>query len=547
MSLNTMRESFKRSAPWVMGIVTAAMVITTFSGFGNNTRNGAAPTSSSGDDVIATVNGLDIKRAEYEEKISGLRQQQTMMGQPSSVLQDGFLGAQAFDQLLQAKLELLAAEKQGLTASDADVSKAREDIATQYDLRKTLGLPKTATMAEIDAAYSKNGGETFTQRTDSDTLRQSVLLQKLHDKINHQVPTTEQDVRNSYRQFHTRHILIENKKVSDEQALKSAQDVLAKAKAPGADFVALAKQYSQDPGTKDKGGDDGWIDNNTPYDEAFKKAAFTLQKGQVTPDLVKSPQFGYFIIKLDDIRDNLPKDFEKNKKTLTDQYTQSEQSKAWQTFEQGLKNDPSVKLAISDPEVRGGHTLMQAVQETDTTKRDNLMKAAMADYKTALAKDPKGSSATANNVLIGQLAGQLKQNKDAIAYFTAALKNTEDAHLHMALGQVYLQEKDDANAVIQFQAASKQAWDDQQVHQMLMGSYMQMKRTDLVAEEQKWMTDYQKQHPQPAMGLGMPGGPGGAPITVKSPSGGPAGKIHVGAPKAAADTAPAAPAPKPAQ
>ncbi|BDI28496.1 hypothetical protein CCAX7_005470 [Capsulimonas corticalis] len=557
MSLNTMRESFKRSAPWVMGFVTVAMVITTFSNLGSSLRGGAAVSNSAanGDEVVATVNGLDIKRSEYDKEIENLRQMQQMSGQPSSIMQDGFLGVRGFDQLMQTKLDMQTAEKQGLTVSDAELAKARENIATQYDIRTKLSLPKTATIADIDAAYAKAGEPTFTERVDNDALRQSVLLQKLQDKVKNAVPVTEQDVRNSYRQYHTRHILIDNKKRSDEQALKQAQDILAKAKAPGADFAALAKQYSEDPGTKDKGGDDGWIDQNTTYVDEFKKAAFTLQPGQVTPDLVKSPQYGYFIIKLDEVRDNLPKDFDKNKASLTAQYTQAQQGKAWDTFEKGLKDDPGVKITINDPAIRGGHSIMQSLSAKDQPSRDALMKAALADYQTALAKNPKSSDAASINILMGQIAGQLHQDNDAINYFKAALAHTDDAQLHMTLGQLYMKQKNDAQAIEQFQAASKQAWDDQQLHQMLMMNYMQMKHPELVKQEQQWMADYQKQHPQPANnfgGPGMPGGPAGAPTVVTAPTGVPAGAIHITTPpasgvKATAGTAPSAPAPKPAQ
>jgi parvulin-like peptidyl-prolyl isomerase len=538
MSLNTMRESFKRTGPWLMGIVTAAMVITTVSG-GFNSHSSLTQSAASDDDVVATVNGLDIKRSEYDKQFDNLRQQQVMMGQPASIMQDGIMGVQSFEQLAQAKIEMQTAEKQGLTVSDDEVTKELEDRATQLDVRTKLGLSKTATLSEIDAAFAKNGGPTFTQRMDKDAVRQSILLKKLQDKVKKQAPVTEQDVRNSYRQYHTRHILIDNKKRSDEQAQKQAQEILAKAKAPGADFGALAKQYSDDPGTKNKGGDDGWVDQKTGYVEEFTKAAFSLQPNQVTPDLVKSPQFGYFIIKLEAVRDNVPKDFDKTKTKLIADYTQSQQDKAWQDYEKTLREDPTVKYTFNDPALEGGHNLARLSSAKDQAGRDAMMKEAMADYKKALAKDPKGARAAGINVLLGQIASQMKQNKDAIAYYTAAVATSDDAQLHMALGQAYMEDKNNDKAVEQFQAASKQAWDDQQVHQMLMGSYLQMKRMDLVAQEQKWMTDYQKNHPQPSMNLGGPGAPSGTPITVQSPSGGPAGKIHVGAP--------AAPAPKPAQ
>jgi peptidyl-prolyl cis-trans isomerase D len=72
--------------------------------------------------------------------------------------------------------------------------------------------------------------------------------------------------------------------------------VHAKVTASGADFAALARQYSEDPGSKDSGGDLGWFPRGRMVKE-FEDAAFKLSPGEIS-EPIKS-QFGYHILKLE--------------------------------------------------------------------------------------------------------------------------------------------------------------------------------------------------------------------------------------------------------
>ncbi len=86
-------------------------------------------------------------------------------------------------------------------------------------------------------------------------------------------------------------------KKDNEESKKKAEEVLALVKKPGSDFGALAKQYSQDPGSKDKGGDLDFVKKGTfvsEFDDVIFKDDF--KAGDVWPDLVES-QFGWHIIK----------------------------------------------------------------------------------------------------------------------------------------------------------------------------------------------------------------------------------------------------------
>ncbi|USN53061.1 MAG: protein translocase subunit SecD [Candidatus Nomurabacteria bacterium] len=87
----------------------------------------------------------------------------------------------------------------------------------------------------------------------------------------------------------------------NEEVRKKAQDVLAQALQPDADFAQLAQLYSEDPGSKDNGGDLGFAQQGT-FVQEFDDVLFgDLAVGQVYPELVES-QFGLHIIKKTDER-----------------------------------------------------------------------------------------------------------------------------------------------------------------------------------------------------------------------------------------------------
>ncbi len=103
---------------------------------------------------------------------------------------------------------------------------------------------------------------------------------------------------------HAHHILITGK--DDAAALKQAQDVLAQLKA-GKDFGALAQQYSKDPGSAHNGGDLGWAERSA-FVAPFADALFGMAVGEIKGPV--KTQFGYHIIRLDEIQPAKGKSFE---------------------------------------------------------------------------------------------------------------------------------------------------------------------------------------------------------------------------------------------
>lgn len=112
---------------------------------------------------------------------------------------------------------------------------------------------------------------------------------------------------------HARHILITGK--DDATALAQAQQVLAQVKA-GKDFGALAGQYSQDSGSAKNGGDLGFSDR-AAFVKPFADALFGMKVGEVAGPV--KTQFGYHIIRLEEIQPGKAKSFEEARPDLETQ------------------------------------------------------------------------------------------------------------------------------------------------------------------------------------------------------------------------------------
>ena len=123
------------------------------------------------------------------------------------------------------------------------------------------------------------------------------------DKIEAYYKAHERDF-NKAKKVKARHILIktpQNATDSDQEAAKAkAEKLIAQIKS-GTSLENLAKENSEDPGSKDKGGELGWFEKGQMVPE-FEEAAFGMKKGDLTPAPVKT-MFGYHIIRVDDIQE----------------------------------------------------------------------------------------------------------------------------------------------------------------------------------------------------------------------------------------------------
>jgi peptidyl-prolyl cis-trans isomerase D len=122
-------------------------------------------------------------------------------------------------------------------------------------------------------------------------------------------------------QREVRHILLQVADPKDDAAVKAKAEGILKRAQSGEDFAKLAQEFSQDPGSAQKGGDLGWADRKA-YVGPFADAAFGMKEGEIKGPV--KTQFGYHILKLDGIRPTAVKTFEQAKNDLVAEYRQSE-------------------------------------------------------------------------------------------------------------------------------------------------------------------------------------------------------------------------------
>ncbi|OLS63293.1 SurA N-terminal domain-containing protein [Pseudomonas putida] len=105
----------------------------------------------------------------------------------------------------------------------------------------------------------------------------------------------QKEIANLAEQRHAAHILVEVNDQQDEAKAKARLDEIQQRLAKGEDFATLAKEFSQDPGSANNGGDLGFAGKGV-YDQAFEDALYALNKDQVSAPV--RTEFGFHLIKL---------------------------------------------------------------------------------------------------------------------------------------------------------------------------------------------------------------------------------------------------------
>jgi hypothetical protein len=323
-------------------------------------------------------------------------------------------------------------------------------------------------------------------------MQNTVLIQKYETMLKSTIVPTNQQLMASFKQVHTRHILISNQTHPDAQAKAQAVALIQQLQA-GADFKKLVQEYSDDTASKPSGGDDGVINSNTQYVPEFLNAALQLNAGQITPAPVYSPQYGYFIIQALSTKESIPADFAKNKSMYEQQLAQKMQ----QTAEQSALSAASQTaiVTITDPLLSGYRALSSG------NPGPSQISTALADFQKALTTADY-SDKSEIYAMIGSIYGERHDTKDEIAALNSAIQTQDDPTLRLALGDAYRTAGDSADAVVQYQAASAHAYSDPQIHSQLETTFQKMGKIALANNEKNWMNRYMQSQKQANAGFG---------------------------------------------
>jgi peptidyl-prolyl cis-trans isomerase D len=256
-----------------------------------------------------------------------------------------------------ARSQILAREVQGAVSQTALLAPVAADLAQAAWLeQREVQVARFATAdynarvqitdADLEAFYQANQGAF--QAPERASIEYIVLD---IDAVRKTIKLNDADVRSYYEQNVARlsgpeerrasHILITAAKTASEadrkKARELAQDVLVQARKAPDGFAALARKYSQDPGSASRGGDLDFFGRGSMV-KPFEDAAFALKKGEVS-DVVES-DFGFHIIKLVDIKVPKSKSFAELRPSIEEelktQQARAKYAEAAETFTNGV-------------------------------------------------------------------------------------------------------------------------------------------------------------------------------------------------------------------
>jgi peptidyl-prolyl cis-trans isomerase C len=247
--------------------------------------------------------------------------------------------AQIMPQLVEIEIAKAYAEEQGITVSEQDVNQEVEtlkDQVAQQAQGQDIGREEA-----FDQALQQAG---ITEEQLRQQIREQLPIQKVQERVAGGAGPSQEEVEQFYEQNKaaqfttpetrcTRHILFnKDQKEKAEEVKKQLEN--------GGDFAALAKKYSQDPGSAEQGGDLGCIGRGETVPN-FEEAVFNAEQGEIVGPV--ETEFGYHVIEVTDIQEEATQPLSEVEAQIRDQLTTEAQSEEFTAWLQKQKEQRNVK------------------------------------------------------------------------------------------------------------------------------------------------------------------------------------------------------------
>jgi peptidyl-prolyl cis-trans isomerase C len=249
--------------------------------------------------------------------------------------------AQLMPQLVEIEIAKAYAEEQGITVTEAEVNKEIESLKDRIAQQAQAQGQDVNREEAFDQALQRVN---LTEQQLRQQVREQLPIQKVQERVAGGAGPSQNEVEQFYEQNKaaqfttpetrcTRHILFsKDQKEKAEEVKKQLQD--------GGDFAALAKQYSQDPGSAEQGGDLGCIGKGETVPN-FEEAVFNANQGEIVGPV--ETEFGYHLIEVTDIREESTQPLSEVEAQIRDQLTSDAQAKEFAAWLQKQKEQRNVK------------------------------------------------------------------------------------------------------------------------------------------------------------------------------------------------------------
>jgi len=297
------------------------------------------------DDVLIKGKGVEVKRSELDEAFLQFKANLNARGQVLPEDRREQAESQLLDRLVITKLLLGRAteedKKKARTAADKFVATTKEQAGSEESFNRQLGA-MNFTPVQFDAQVLERAvcEEVVDRELKTKVNVTEEQIKKFYDENGSQFERAETvrvaHILLSTRDSNTNQELSEEKKKEKRQQIEKLLERLRK----GEDFAALAKEFSEDPVSKTKGGE--YTFPRGQMVPEFETAAFSLKTNQISD--VITTQFGYHIIKLYEKTPPQRLELAKVKDDLKEQLARFEvQDKMLPDYLKKLKKDASLE------------------------------------------------------------------------------------------------------------------------------------------------------------------------------------------------------------